>query len=88
MACPYFAAFCLRSPDGLPSRIGLTLPRALGNAVTRNRIKRRTREAVRLSQALLGEGWLVVLNLRKPALNVQFARLRAEVERLFHRCGM
>jgi len=56
--------------------------------VTRNRIKRRTREAVRLSQALLGEGWLVVLNLRKPALNVQFARLRAEVERLFQRCGM
>src|SRR6185295_7884657 len=34
-------------PSGGP-RIGFTVPRALGGAVVRNRIKRRVREAVRL----------------------------------------
>jgi ribonuclease P protein component len=47
IANPLFAAFCLREslPDG--PRIGFTVPRALGKAVVRNRIRRRVREAVR-----------------------------------------
>ena len=49
---PYFAAFCLRraAPEG--SRIGFTVPRALGGSVVRNRLKRRIREAVRLQPRL------------------------------------
>jgi ribonuclease P protein component len=47
-------------PNGQPrraatpgARIGLTVPKALGGAVDRNRIKRRLREAVRANLALL-----------------------------------
>ncbi|MBG1232570.1 ribonuclease P protein component [Aestuariivirga litoralis] len=40
----------LRSDDGVP-RVGFTCTKKLGNAVIRNRIKRRLREAARLGLA-------------------------------------
>src|SRR5437667_10954157 len=49
---PFFAAFYARSPatqggsGGDGPKIGFTVPRSLGGAVVRNRIKRRVREAV------------------------------------------
>src|SRR5580704_12155190 len=57
---PLFAAFCRARPESesakaaqpgadLPGpRLGLTVPRAIGGAVVRNRIKRRLRAAFRL----------------------------------------
>ena len=41
----------VRDDDGGP-RIGFTVTRKLGNAVVRNRIKRRLREAVRVASGL------------------------------------
>lgn len=80
---PLFAAFYRRSGEGSRARIGMTTPRALGGSVTRNRIKRRLREAVRLELGSLGPGWEVVLNPRRSLLDAEFARLSAEVSRLF-----
>lgn len=84
-----FAAFCLETadPDRPPgARIGFTTPRALGSAVIRNRIKRRTREAVRLELDAFGPQWDVVINPRKSVLSVDFADLRDEVRKLVSRC--
>ena len=47
IAGPLFAAFCLCRPEFDGPKIGFTVPRALGNAVVRNRLRRRFREAVR-----------------------------------------
>ena len=79
--CPFFAAFSLAAPDG--PRIGFTTPRALGNAVVRNRIKRRVREAVRLELELLSPEWSIVFNPRRKALDCLFTDLQAEVRRFF-----
>jgi len=83
---PYFAAFCLRVPEGGGPRVGFTAPRALGGAVVRNRIKRRVREAVRRHLHQLGPQWHIVINPRRKALSVAFAELTREVDRLFQRC--
>jgi ribonuclease P protein component len=85
-ACPLFAAFTLAGESTGP-RVGFTAPKALGNAVVRNRIKRRLREAVRLELESLNPEWSIVFNPRRKALDCGFSELQAEVRRLFIRCG-
>jgi ribonuclease P protein component len=64
-------------------RIGLTVPKALGKAVTRNRIKRRMREAVRQALPLLSVPVDVVLHPRRSVLEVDFGTLEREVTAIF-----
>jgi len=71
----------LPAPHGL--RIGFTVGRALGGAVQRNRMKRRLREAVRLTPPPAGVAADVVMNPKKSLLAVDFAVVRDEVSRAF-----
>lgn len=64
-------------------RIGFTVGKALGGAVQRNRIKRRLREAVRLNGFPPELSVDVVINPKKPARDVEFAVLQAEVAKAF-----
>jgi ribonuclease P protein component len=88
---PLLTAFYLLTPSDVPSaRIGITVSRALGKAVVRNRIRRRVREAVRTSLAPLSATMTerqlqaeVVLNPKKVCEEVEFPKLKAEVERAF-----
>jgi ribonuclease P protein component len=72
-----------RSNGLAQSRLGLTVPAAVGNAVLRNRLKRRVREVFRLSQAQIPGGWDIVVNPRKGVSQVPFAALKRELLRLF-----
>lgn len=64
-------------------RIGLTVPKALGKAVARNRIKRRLREAVRSARPLLSAPVDVVLHPKRSVLEADFAVIEREVETIF-----
>jgi ribonuclease P protein component len=64
-------------------RIGFTVGRALGGAVQRNRMKRRLREAVRLSRPTPGPDVDVVINPKKSLLANDFAAVVNEVGRAF-----
>ncbi|MGZ4890049.1 MAG: ribonuclease P protein component [Candidatus Angelobacter sp.] len=64
-------------------RIGFTVGRALGGAVQRNRMKRRLREAVRLTRPPAGVNADVVINPKKSLLTVEFAEVMNEVSRAF-----
>jgi ribonuclease P protein component len=64
-------------------RIGLTVPKALGKAVDRNRIKRRMREAVRHALPLLTAPVDLVLHPRRSVLDLDFATLEREVAQIF-----
>jgi ribonuclease P protein component len=64
-------------------RIGFTVGRALGDAVTRNRIKRRMRAAVRLQMGILQGALDIVINPKKSALRADFPLLQKQLERAF-----
>jgi ribonuclease P protein component len=78
---PLCTVFC--RANGLPySRLGITVPRALGKSVLRNRVKRRLREVFRLNRATLPGGWDIVLNPSERVAAVPFPRLEEEILRL------
>lgn len=64
-------------------RVGFTVGRALGGAVQRNRMKRRLREAVRMSLPLGGVSADVVINPKKSLLKVEFSGVLEEIQRAF-----
>jgi ribonuclease P protein component len=64
-------------------RIGLTVPKALGKAVDRNRIKRRLREAVRAALPLLTSPVDVILHPRRSVIDLDFLQLKREVATIF-----
>jgi len=69
-----------RAEDG-PARIGFTVSRQVGNAVERNRVRRRLREMVRLSQGGgMHDGHDYVLIGRRAALAVPFRQMRRELD--------
>jgi len=70
--------------NGLPqTRLGITTPARLGNAVLRNRVRRRVREVFRLNRLAIAGGWDIVLNPREAVAEVPFPTLVRELLKLF-----
>jgi len=89
---PFFAAFYARASDVDRAavsgpKVGFTVPRSLGGAVVRNRIRRRVREAVRLRLDQLNPQWEIVFNPRRAAIDLPLPDLIREVEKFFLRCN-
>lgn len=66
-----------RSDPGFRSRLGLAVGSKCGGAVTRNRIKRRLREAFRA--AAPASGWDVVISARPAAAGASYQELEKAV---------
>lgn len=76
-----------RERDQAGVRIGLTVPKALGGAVVRNRIKRRFREAFRLHRADWTQiDWDIVFNPRKASILAPFSDLERALVRVIEKC--
>jgi ribonuclease P protein component len=90
---PSFALFFAPRPPGELSlsgpRIGLTTPRAVGNSVVRNRLRRHIREAIRHElPRFAGSRVDYVFHPRRPLLNLTLPQLRREVERMLRKCEL
>lgn len=75
----------LRTNEPL-SRFGFTVSRAVGNAVTRNRVRRRMREAV--GSLCVGSGWDIVFNSRVKIAQASYAQIREAMRTLLERAEL
>ena len=60
--------------------VGLVVSRAVGNAVTRNLVKRRLRALVRERLSVLPTGSQVVVRALAPAADAPYRRLAADLD--------
>ena len=71
-----------------PCRVGFITTRRLGNAVVRNRVRRRLREIVRRHQHDLRQDLWIVLIAKRDAANASYRALEDEWLRLARRASI
>lgn len=65
-----------------PARVGFSVSKRVGDAVTRNRVKRRLREAVRRRLWQVIPGWDMIFTARPDAAGADYTALRDELDAL------
>lgn len=69
-------------PNHAPrSRLGLTVGTKVGNAVRRNKVRRRLREIYRTHESEMTPGWDMVVVARTRAAHVSYQELRRDMLR-------
>ena len=76
-----------RPNGGQQSRFGSSVKKQIGNAVVRNRIRRRIREILRRNSSEIPSGWDLVIHPRRSVARANFAQLEAELLRLLKSLG-
>ena len=74
-----------RSGSAEPVTVGFVVSRAVGNAVTRNRVKRRLRHVVRDRVDRLPASWDLVVRALPPAASASSAELARDLDSCLRR---
>ena len=84
---PYVVGHLLARPDSArePARVGFVVSRAVGSAVTRNRVKRRLRELMRGYLQSLPGGSLLVVRANAAAAHASQTDLAADLDLVIRR---
>jgi len=80
----YFIAYCSHGLHGR-SRLGVTVTKKVGGAVTRNRIKRLVREFFRLKRHSLSAHWDINIIAKKQAADISFEQTMKSLQNIFDR---
>lgn len=83
----FLTLICLKRGEG-PTRLGVVMNRKIGGSVVRNRIRRLIREAFRLNQGMMEDGWDVVISAFPGAEDADFWEIRDRVIWLLRRGGV
>ena len=67
------------------TRLGITASTKIGNAVTRNRARRRLREVYRLASPRLSQGWDIIVVARAAAADSDYKKMESAYR---HLCGL
>ncbi|MFA9556242.1 ribonuclease P protein component [Evansella sp. AB-rgal1] len=83
-----FVVYYLRKADQECARIGLSVSKKLGNAVTRNRIKRLMREALSILLPDISKNYDVVIIARRPTIDMELQQFRNSITHVLKLSGV
>ena len=87
LANSYLVLYARRNRLGC-NEVGITVSKKLGNAVIRNRTRRRLREAYRLNELCFTPGWDIVIVARSRAVDADFQKLVNSYLSLAEKAGL
>jgi len=70
------------------NRLGLTVSTKIGKAVVRNKVRRRLREAYRIHETGMAQGWDLVVVARAKSPFVPYGQLERDLLRLLQKLGV
>ncbi|MGC8501492.1 ribonuclease P protein component [Desulfurella sp.] len=82
--CNFFVIFLKKDKD-LKKRVAVVASKKIGNAIDRNKAKRRMREILRLSKEFILPGTSIILVARKPIINSNFQMLLDTFHKLLYK---
>lgn len=85
---PCVAVYCRRGGHPGSNRLGLTVGVKIGHAVVRNRIRRRLREAYRLSEGNLATGYDIVVVARSRCARARYREMERDLLRCLDKLGL
>ena len=83
-----FLVLYARKNNSSANRVGVTVSKKLGGAVTRNRVRRRLREVYRLHETRFQPGWDIVVVARSRCIDASFDKLTQAYLSLAEKAGI
>lgn len=80
--------YAMKNYDNKTTLVGITVAKSLGNAVKRNRMKRKIKEAYRNLHPFVKEGYIIVLVARKACFNAHFTVIQDELYALLKKATL
>ena len=87
-AVSHCAVVYIRRNGTSRNKLGITVSTKIGNAVTRNRVRRRLKEIYRLNEESLSPGFDIVIVARVQSRHVGYKELESAVLALFAKHGI
>jgi len=70
------------------TKVGFSVSKKIGNAVVRNKVKRRLKDSFGRYMPLVKTGYYVVFATKKPIAEATFAQIHSEVGYLLNKAGL
>ena len=86
-AGPFVVVYCLKNGKDI-NRLGITTGAKLGKAVVRNRIRRRIKEAYRLSENRMRRAYDIVVVARGRSVSANYHQIESDLHRCLHNLGV